>query len=127
MSISFNPVGRFIPVYVQLFGPATNARVRLILDTGATRTLISRDVAVTLGYDLATATEFSQLITGSGLEIAPRISIDRIEALEQERRNFPVLCHNLPPSSPVAGLLGLDFFRDQRLIIDFRQGLVTLD
>ena len=127
MSISFNPEKNSIPVYARLFGPAGYEDTLLLLDTGASRTLISRNVAVRLGYDLGAATNFSRLITASGRETAPVANIERLEALEQTRRNLPVLCHNLPPGSPVSGLLGLDFFRGQRLIIDFREGLVTLD
>ena len=127
MSVAFNPEGEFIPVAARLFGPTGYDTIRLSLDTGATRSLVSRDIAVRLGYDLSASTGFSHFITGSGLETAPRISIERIEALEQERRDFPVVCHNLPAGAPVDGLLGLDFFRGQRLIIDFRAGLVTLE
>lgn len=53
--------------------------------------------------------------------------VEKIEALEQERRNFPILCHTLPPSATVDGVLGLDFFRGQRLVVDFRTGLVTVE
>lgn len=55
------------------------------------------------------------------------IEIAGIEALGQKRESFPVLCHTLPPSSSVEGVLGLDFFRDHRLTIDFPAGIVTLE
>ena len=127
MTLSFNPTGNLIVASVRLFGPARDVRARLILDTGATRTMVSREIAVDLGYDLAAAGERSQVITGSRIETMPIIAIDRVVALGQERRNLPVLCHTLPAGSPVDGLLGLDFFRGQKLTIDFRAGLVTLE
>lgn len=52
---------------------------------------------------------------------------DRVEALGQERRDFPVLCHTLPPSATVDGVLGLDFFRGQRLMVDLRAGVVMVE
>jgi hypothetical protein len=64
--------------------------------------------------------------TGSGVEFVVRITLSKIAALGQERANFPVLCHTLPPSTGVDGLLGLDFFRGQTLLIDFCNGRVTL-
>lgn len=67
-----------------------------------------------------------QVTTGSGVEYAPRVTLSRILALEQERVDFPVLGHTLPPSSGVDGLIGLDFFRGQNLALDFRTGRVTL-
>ncbi len=37
-----------------------------------------------------------------------------------------VLCHTLPPSATVDGLLGLDFFRGHQLTVDFQTGQITL-
>ncbi len=37
-----------------------------------------------------------------------------------------VSCHTLPPSAGVDGLLGLDFFRGERLTVDFRTGRLIL-
>ena len=67
------------------------------------------------------------MITASGEETASVVTIDRMEALDHQRRNMPILCHDLPEGTPFDGLLGLDFFRNQRLTIDFREGLITLD
>ena len=64
--------------------------------------------------------------TGSAVEYAPRLSVNRIEALSQERANFLVVAHTLPPTASVDGLLGLDFFRGHELNLDFRTGVVVL-
>jgi hypothetical protein len=47
-------------------------------------------------------------------------------AMGQERTDFPVLAHTLPPSASVDGLLGLDFLRRQIVTIDFRRGIISL-
>ena len=127
MSLPFDPEGGFIAVEVHLSGPSGYLVADFSLDTGATRSLVSQSLALRLGYDLVEATNFSRFITGSDLATAPIINFTRVEALEQERRNFPVVCHNLPSGSPVDGVLGLDFLRGQKLTIDFRAGLVTLE
>jgi len=101
--------------------------VRLALDTGATRSLVSWDVIVFLGYDPAIVPERIQMTTGSGVEFVPRIVLQKIEALGQERQDFPMLCHTLPPNATVDGVLGLDFFRGWKLIVDFRAGQVTIE
>jgi len=64
--------------------------------------------------------------TGSGVEFVPRVSLDKIVALGQERTTFPVLGHTLPPSAGIDGVLGLDFVRGQTLTVDFRTGTITL-
>ena len=66
------------------------------------------------------------MTTGSGVEFVPRVSLDKIVALGQERTTFPVLGHTLPPSAGIDGVLGLDFVRGQTLTVDFRTGTITL-
>jgi hypothetical protein len=127
MSHPFDPKAGLIIVPTRLSGPGGDTIVWLALDTGATGSVVSWDVVVLLRYDPAIASERVQMTTGSGVAFAPRVVIEKVEALERERRNFPVLCHTLPPSATVDGVLGLDFFRGQRLVVDFRTGLVTVE
>jgi hypothetical protein len=54
------------------------------------------------------------------------VELQKLTTLGQERFNFPVLAHTLPPSTGVDGLLGLDFFRGLRLTIDFQSGQIQL-
>lgn len=68
-----------------------------------------------------------QVTTGSGVEFAPRITLRQIAALEQQRTDFSVLGHTLPPSAGVDGLLGLDYVRGLRLTVDLRSGLALLE
>jgi len=98
----------------------------LALDTGATATAVNIAMLVAVGYDPALAPTRLQVTTGSGVEYAPPVTLSRIQALGQERLDFPVLGHTLPPSAGVDGLLGLDFLRGQSLTVDFRSGHVTL-
>jgi len=112
---------------VRIWGPRGRTVVRFALDTGATETLVNWDIPVLLGYDPSASLSREQITTGSGVEFAPEISIDRIEALGMERLRFPALCHTLPPSAGVDGLLGLGFLRGQRVVLDFRAGTITVD
>ncbi|MCS7198363.1 MAG: aspartyl protease family protein [Candidatus Bipolaricaulota bacterium] len=127
MSLRFDPAEGLIVVPTRIFGPTGDTIVRLALDTGATRTVVSWEVVVLVGYDPAVASGRVQMTTGSGVEFVPQVFLEKIEALGQERRDFPVLCHTLPPSATVDGVLGLDFFRGQGLVIDLRAGVVTVE
>lgn len=99
----------------------------LALDTGASFTLVSWHLLAVIGYDPVSSEERIQITTGSSVELAPRLLLDRIRTLGQSRRRFPVLCHTLPASAGVDGVLGLDFLRGMRLTVDFRDGVVSLD
>ena len=127
MSFPFDSKAGLIVIPVRLSGPTGDTIARLALDTGATGTVVNWDLAVLLGYDPAIVPDRVQMTTGSGVEFVPRIEIRKVEAIGQERLDFPVLCHTLPPSATVDGVLGLDFFRGWRLVVDFRIGLVTVE
>ena len=126
MSSTFDPHQGLIIVPAEVWGPTGSAVLRLALDTGATVTILSIAMLVAIGYDPALSPARVQVTTGSGVEYAPRVTLSRIAALEQERVDFPVLGHTLPPSAGVDGLIGLDFVRGQSLAIDFRAGRITL-
>ena len=49
------------------------------------------------------------------------------EAFGKTKRNFQVLSHQLPVTTFVEGLLGLDFLRKARLTIDFHSGSICLE
>lgn len=126
MSLSFNPDEGLIIVPTKLTGPSGDVLVRLALDTGATTTLIGWARAVLVGCDPAAATERMEVTTASGLEFMPRIRLHAVRALGRERTDFPVLCHTLPPSATVDGVLGLDFLRGARVLLDFVKGTIEV-
>ena len=67
-----------------------------------------------------------EITTGSGVAYAPPVPVLRVSALGQEKAEFPVLAHTLPPSAGIDGLLGLDFMQDRILRVDFRQSSISL-
>jgi predicted aspartyl protease len=126
MTFSFDAHQGLIIIQAELEGPSGIAILRLALDTGATGTLINVGMLVSLGYDPSLSPDRVQVTTGSGVEFVPRIRLSKITALGQEEIDFAVLCHTLPPSATVDGLLGLDFLRGQKLTIDFNKAEITL-
>lgn len=127
MSTYFNPQEHLIAVTVRLFGPTGDFYARLALDTGASSTVIRNAILTAIGYDLTTLPNTVQFTTGSGVEFAPRLIVNKIEALEHDRSHFSVIAHTLPPSASVDGVLGLDFFRNHVLTINFQNGEITLE
>ena len=125
MSFSFDRKQGLVIVHAELFGPTGSAILQLALDTGATSTLVNIAMMVSIGYDPALVSDRLQVTTGSSVEFAPCIKLKKMCALGKERMELPVLCHTLPASAGVDGLLGLDFFRGLKLIIDFRKGRIS--
>ena len=127
MTFHFDPDDGLVIVKAELTGPSGDAILRLALDTGATRTLVNAAMLTSVGYDPALSPDRFEITTGSGIEYVPQVLLSQMRALGQERSGFPVLCHTLPSSSGVDGVLGVDFFRQQVLKIDFRQGEISME
>ena len=110
MSFSFSPHQGLIIVTVEVAGSLGNAVLRMALDTVATLTLINSAPLVAIGYNPTQSIDLVQVTTGSGVELVPRITASKVTALGMDQIDFLVLCHTLPPSADIDGLLGLDFF-----------------
>jgi predicted aspartyl protease len=102
--------------------------IPVVLDTGASMTIIATDIIGRLGYDPANpALDRQRIITGSGIEYAPHTTVRSATAIGQKVASLDVLCHDLPPESGVDGLLGLNFLRHFKLTIRFRKGIIDLN
>ena len=101
--------------------------IPVVLDTGASLTIIATDIMAQLGSDPANpALDRQRIVTGSGVEFAPRATARSATAIGQKVTDLDVLCHDLPPESGVDGLLGLNFLRHFKLTIQFRKGIIDL-
>lgn len=127
MSFPFDPRGNLIIVPALIHGRDNRETVDLVLDTGATRTIVSREIAQSLGYDPASLEDWARITTGSGALSVPLLRVEKIEALGKAATNMRVLCHTLPSRAAIDGVLGLDFLRGERLVIDFRAGQLALE
>jgi len=126
MKFPFNPKAGLVIVETKLFGPSGDFVVKLALDTGATCSLVNWHILSMLGYDPGNEKEQIEITTGSGIEYAPLLKLKKVQALGKSRNDFAFVCHTLPPSATVDGLLGLDFLRKRRLSLDFRKGALEL-
>ena len=127
MAYPFNPHDGLIIVPVTVGGPQREVTVELALDTGATTTVISQNALQYAGIHLDEEGRPAEITTGSGIESVLEVCLASIYALGKVETDFSILCHTLPPSAGIDGVLGLDFLRGERLIIDFRAGLLTLE
>ena len=127
MTVNFDPEEGLIVVPTRLWGSTGDTVARLAFDTGATRSLVAAAILVAIGYDPGTVTERTRVTTGSGVEFAPSVPVARVEALGHQRRDSPLLCHTLPPSAGVDGLLGLDFLRGRQVRINLQTGRLVME
>jgi predicted aspartyl protease len=126
MSFAFDRSQGPVIVEASLSGPTGQADVRLVLDTGATTSLIRSTILEAIGYEPQSEPNRVTVAMGSGIEQLPQITLNRMSALGRHRVAFQVLAHTLPSATGIDGLLGLDFLRGTLLTLDFRVGQITL-
>jgi len=99
------------------------------IDTGASQTVIDLNLLLLLGYSLEDTVGSSFFETASGIIEASIVPVKKLNALGIERRDFEVCTFDFFRQglvSELSGLLGLDFFNDQKLCIDFRLSEITV-
>ncbi|MBI5555736.1 MAG: clan AA aspartic protease [Elusimicrobia bacterium] len=118
-SFPFDATKSIIICHVEISGPKTEFSLKMAVDTGATYTAIPLEAAVGIGCSPLRFSRKIEITMGGSIEYVPFIIIPKIRAFGIELKNFPVICHNLPQTSPVEGLLGLNFLEGAKIIIDF--------
>jgi len=96
------------------------------IDTGASISLINIDVLYALGFQKEHAIRTIQTITASRQETAYEFELPNVKALGLIRRNFKIISRSLPSGLGIDGLLGLNFFRNKELVINFKSSEVRL-
>ena len=96
------------------------------VDTGATISLINFSSLAALGYKQQDSIRTTYTTTASKMETVYEFSLDNIMALGLIRRNFKVISRSLPMGLGIDGLLGLNFFHNKELNINFRLSEIRL-
>ncbi len=105
-------VGRLMGVRAYVRGPNGEALVKLLVDTGATYTIIGRKVSELIGCLPALSQGHRRILTASGVKMLPVIEVSLFHCLGQQVENRVLLAHNLPSGIYVDGLLGMDFLSE---------------
>ena len=102
-------------------------RLLFLVDTGTQETLISEKAIRAMGYTPVDSIEDVPIRTINGSGTAYRYIIESITAIGITRQNIKVMSHPMPIDAGVDGLLGLDFFENTRLTIDFKTAEITVE
>jgi clan AA aspartic protease (TIGR02281 family) len=123
-SVPFEKHGAVVIIQATLNGKAP---VKLILDTGASFTMISSATAKQLEIDINQNKRSMPFQTANGTIQAALINLDSISVAGLELKNLTAAVHDALPDPEVAGLLGLNFLTNFRMDIDAEKGVVHLE
>ena len=92
--------------------------LRLLVDTGASHTVLPVEVLDALDYDTQHPLNRVRIVSANGVIVAPRVAVNWFHCLGQRVNEFPVVAHTLPTGTLVDGILGMDFLiRRQATIV----------
>lgn len=111
---------------VEIINKKQSIFIKLAVDTGASFTMISIESARAIGIDPSRVTRHIEITTANGIVFVPVIKIPSFRCFGVEFKNMDAVCHNLPPESPVEGLLGLNFLKSGKVILDFSQNIIEV-
>jgi Aspartyl protease len=127
MSEVFDPQAKSLPLPVHVVGPRLSYTLRCALDTASEITVLPARFLRLLGCDFSRPAGRTRLRTATGIATAPLIRIPAIHALDRVRTDLLVAANDMPLGVEADGLLGLDFFRELILTLDFARGNISLD
>ena len=123
-SVPFEKRGQVVVVDVML---NKSVPAKLVVDTGATYTMISAAMARELSIDPQQTQRTMPFQTANGVIQAPLTNLESVTVGGMEIKNLTAAIHDAVPSAQVAGLLGLNFLSNFRLDIDTDKGILHLE
>lgn len=124
ITVPVTKIGGSIVVQVLLNG---SVDAHLIVDTGATMTVLSYDLGIELGLLSGSDVSLNTVNTAGG---SVQVSVTRVGTLQvgsAKATNVAVAIHDLPDAiSGVSGLLGMSFLKNFEVTLDADRGILRL-
>ena len=105
-----------------LIGNADGHKIEMALDTAASHSVIDFNILLMMGYSPKLAIGKMEVETSNGIISVDRYQIQSLEMLGKTVTSFEVTSYDFLEKgilSPYQGVLGLDFFEQTILTIDF--------
>jgi hypothetical protein len=101
----------------------------LALDTGASHTTVDIAALLIAGYDLSQSLRVVQIETASGVIDAYIFKVKKLSAIGILKENIEICAYDFFSHQLITdfdGVLGLDFFENYKLCIDFKNSQLTI-
>lgn len=119
-----------ITAYIKLRNKRLSYPLALVLDTGASHTVIDLNMLLIAGYNKSLRLDKNiKLQTATKIIDADKFKLEEIKVLERTLTDFEVTTYDFLAQDDVLsydGVLGLDFFRDTKLTINFKKKELTI-
>ena len=116
---AIRPAPQLLVLQLTCRGPRGTRILDVAMDTGATYTVIPVEAAIAIGCDPHRSVERIEIITAGSSIYVPVVTIPALTVLGYTLKSVKAVCHDLPPRSPVSGLLGLNVLRQFNVLLAF--------
>lgn len=125
--IPFDRTFPLIRVGARVHGPAGHADLKMVVDTGASITLVTPEMLARLGYTDEHRIARTTITTPLGKEPGHLLRVEAFRSLGHTFTDFPIHAHALADTAGIDGLLGLDFLGAFNYEIRSKQGLIRIE
>lgn len=123
----FDPTRPLIFVEGRIWGPLGAERLSLVLDTGASMTLVSPDVLDGLGYSPRDGVARTHVTSATSQDPGYTIRVSRFTALGFTSTDFLVHAFDLTDRADIDGLIGLDYLKQFNYEIRSAEGRIFVE
>jgi Aspartyl protease len=102
---------------------------RLLLDTGASNTVIDLSTLLSTGFHFKDSIDKIKIETAKGIVEAEVFVVKQLESLGITQQKYAVTAYDFIGNGIVSefdGVLGLDFFENNKICIDFVNNEITI-
>ena len=118
-----------IIVFAEIKGVNDFKKLKFILDTGASKTIIDEGAAINLGFDLKRLKSGDRLMTAGGGVNSKILQLPKFSLFGKDLVNFEVSVLKMPPQITyfIDGLIGMDFLLQfENIKFDFVEKVVEI-
>jgi len=126
MSKYFFTPGRSTIIFHATVSARRTTRALLALDTGATLCKLSNRVANYIGLDLSSPIRYAESVTASDVVRVPVVHLPYIDVFGKTASQLEVVVRDMPPRAELDGALGLNFFLNHNLFINYGKGVLLI-
>ncbi len=98
---------------------------RLLVDTGATYTVLPSKPLASLGYNIFQPSKRLRIVGLNGVIDAPVVNTLWINCLGQRIEDFPLIAYTIPVAAFFDGVLGMDFLNHVEAIISVAKAEIS--
>lgn len=119
-----------VTTYIKLYHQNLYYPLSLVLDTGASHTVIDLNMLLIAGYTKNLRLERQVKVqTANKIIDADKFILEEIKILNKNIKNFEVTTYDFLAQDDLLdydGVIGLDFFKGTTLIIDFKKQILSI-